>query len=113
MAHGDWYGRNRRRPRDHRSLALLFKLEKWPNLIDTISVLCDTGALGPDVIYKMWGIEIATTWDVWKDPVDVIRQYDRNEDTYLPFETLAKEMQRRMDAAADAKKRAARYERGP
>lgn len=86
-------------PLDEEGLRLYTTLTAWPVLIDVIGVLVSEKAISLDVAYKMWGHQVVSAWDWWKEPVLFQREIEAGDSAYadfLPsysfFEDLARQM---------------------
>lgn len=70
-------------------LDLLYRLGRWPNLIETVGVLHSEDVLSTDIVYKMWGPQIVAAWRVWAAPIYRLRELEEYPVTFRYFERLA------------------------
>ena len=76
-------------------LDLLYRLLAFPDLIEMIGVLVSEKAISTDVVYKMWGPQIITAWDSWRQPVARLRELEGYSITFRYFEKLVEQMNSR------------------
>jgi len=79
---------------------LYLKLQRLPDLIETIAVLELEGVVSTRLIHRLWGPVIVGQWFGWRDAIFELRKHDDQdaEGSYLYFQRLAAEM-RRLDRA--------------
>jgi hypothetical protein len=86
----------------------LFRLGRWLNLLETVGVLYTERALSRKVIFKLWGGQIASHWERWREAILLMRRLERRPGIYFQQVAermrpmLAKELQKARTATEDA-----------
>lgn len=70
------------------------KLGLWANQIEALGVLASEKAITSEVVYKMWGGVILTSWPAWEAAIMRLRDQDEEPDTFQYFEEIYREMER-------------------
>jgi hypothetical protein len=95
------FGPNQRQPTD-KELSDYESLAAAANLVETIGVLCEEGAITHEVIYKVWGGSIVYVWRAWQDAVANLRRYLDEADAFVHFERTGRAMEARLPEAKRA-----------
>jgi hypothetical protein len=74
-------------------------LSAAPNLVETIGVLREDGALTTDVIYRMWAGEIASIYSYWEDALPKLRSHLDEPDLLSHFRALSLDIRARLETA--------------
>lgn len=76
-----------------------YALLALPNLVETLAVMEQQGAISLEVIDRMWGGTIASAWVAWERPVRRMRELLPAEPTtYQHFEALVAGLKKRPGA---------------